>query len=1791
MSVPFPRSEGPGTAKRLLWLLLATVLGAILIPQPLHAGCNVIPGASQIFRGALGSTNRPFTSPGEFVTLRVRPEVCDGASDGFSLDPADHVITVLFTPPGGPVNVVVLAPDCGAIGTCGGASSTTCIDSDAPGPVRVAVADVEDERRLTFRFPDTDGLHLPAADDHTFSGPATIAVTTVGSPLPCGLAAQRCVNASGTPGLLACVDDLFEADGTCRPVPHGIFGHFTALPPPNDYQALCTGGPCTGTENEIRFTTDAAGNLLVPVDWRGILVRAGSVPVPRLLRGTGSVLQSAMISAPIRIPSQEFVDSYTPEGLLLPPIFEPQFDPSATGDVTLFGSTDAPQTVLRFARRSPTFQQCTGGADSGLPCTPADGCPGGACVAAQCTGGARAGSICDGDDDCPGGECGPELFDFSNRFEGNVGPIVIPKGVVCQAPPDELCTVEAEDPVPLDGLVGSPDVFAFVQSEAIEGEDLNGDTDTVDSVVTVRDRVTGKSVSIGAGDEGRAATRVQAPPFSFPAVAVEDDVVAFLEPEPGQNDGAEGNGDGDLFDIILRVFRLEAGSATHVTGISGLGGLEADAAPVIAGRSLQVSGRQVFFRRPEAAGAGYVTSRVSISSAGVEASDQSGFLALSENARFVAFSTTADNLVGPGGDTNGSDDIFVRDRDTDEDDIFDEPGAVATVLVSASSAGVQGNGGSTDPVISADGRFVAFVSAASNLLGPGGDTNGFDDVFVRDRDADEDDTFDEPGAVATVRVSVSTAGAEADASSARPAISANGRFVAFDTVATNLHAGGGAAASYVLVHDRDVDGDSVMDESGATATERVSVDSNEVGLAGAALGPAISGDGRVVAFSNSPPSIQDVFVRDRIAGTTTRASVASDGTAGNDHAVNPSISADGRYVAFESFATNLVAGKTNDCFGLPCVDVYVHDRVTGNTTRVSVSSDGEQSDGDSGLASISPDGRYVAFSSFSTNLVTGDTNGFGDAFIHDRVTGLTARVSVDSAGGEGLDGTSFPGRQSISGDGQHIAFLSQASTLVSPDANAAVDVFVRASSPLSGDLTGDGDIDDTVLNVLSADATDATGLVRLCPAGQVATASGNAAFLRPESAGQTTNAGCNALDVTGPILNGDGDTLDQVVHLRTAAGQLRNLRCAATALALSPTWVGALVSEADQGVDLNGDSIQDDTVAMVHRVAATPGASCTGPGTEWVNTQQAADAVDVVDPAGQGSTLLVLRTQTGMLQLRTLDAGTNSTALAPCSPVAPATCTAGVNRPVVEFVAGPSLVAFRVPESVVGSSLNQTDGDTTDSVLFVYDRATGRLYNTGQAATPCPLEACDPRFPYRVLDDRVKFLTLESEQNDYLNDDEDQTDLIIQVFNPATQTITTIGEVDTTAGTAGDPLQGDPVADPADGAEVFVSIAGGCFEDKGIPCDPTATVDPCGVGLFCRDLGGGTGSCTQDHGVCACGFDGVDCTASDDCPPTIPCVPQRVVAAGRDQDGDGVVDARDNAPSIPNPDQVDSDADGVGDTADLQICGNGVPEFGEGCDDGNTTNGDGCDADCIPSGCGNGIPAGAEGCDDGDTENGDGCDANCTPTGCGNGIATAGELCDDGNATAGDGCEADCTVTVPLSDRRIAATKLSLTRSASGVEKLVFVSKDPLFFPPIDGASDPANGAPGGLVVEIFSAAQPGGAALLVPAGEGRPGWTVTDRAIDSYRFTNPDAPNPLSNVGTVIVKQGKLLKVVAKSTGLALAGPQGAVGIRVTMGSRASCARFGAGTIVKDGANRFIARNAPGEAMANCSSASLAAP
>lgn len=401
----------------------------------------------------------------------------------------------------------------------------------------------------------------------------------------------------------------------------------------------------------------------------------------------------------------------------------------------------------------------------------------------------------------------------------------------------------------------------------------------------------------------------------------------------------------------------------------------------------------------------FATTLVSAASDGTHADDNSGSPSISQDGRFVAFASSADNLVA--GDTNGVSDIFVSDRIT---------GAITRI--SESTEGAQSNAPSSVGAISADGRYVTFSSSASTLVP--GDQNGLEDLFVFDRDAGT-----------TAMVSRTPGGNEPDGASYGGAISADGRYVTYTSEADDLTTDDFNGRSDVFVTDR-TDG----------VTRLISRSSDGMQGNDRSVGPSISADGRSIAYGSTASNLiagdtngtEDVFVTNRVSGVTVRVSMLADGTQGNNHSFGPSLSADGRYVSYESFATNFTPHDTNFQG-----DIFVNDRATGATTLVSRTPDGDPGNVGGNGAILSADGRYIAFNSQSSNLASGDTDGFADEYVADRLTGVTTLVSTSTAGSKG-NGHSFG--FAFSADGRYIAYESQASNLVEGDSNQKQDVFL-----------------------------------------------------------------------------------------------------------------------------------------------------------------------------------------------------------------------------------------------------------------------------------------------------------------------------------------------------------------------------------------------------------------------------------------------------------------------------------------------------------------------------------------------------------------------------------------------------------------------------------------------------------------------------------------------------------------------------------------------------------------------------
>ncbi|MGD2108356.1 MAG: hypothetical protein PVI86_03090 [Phycisphaerae bacterium] len=411
------------------------------------------------------------------------------------------------------------------------------------------------------------------------------------------------------------------------------------------------------------------------------------------------------------------------------------------------------------------------------------------------------------------------------------------------------------------------------------------------------------------------------------------------------------------------------------------------------------------------------TVRVSVSTTGEEANRYSAAPSISLDGRYIVFETESDNLdwAGSPPDPLVRTRIFIHDLQTGE-----------TSLVSVSSDEELPDGSSHNAAVSEHGRYVAFHSHATNLVPD--DTNHVCDVFVRDRFLG-----------VTERINIPAAGGQANRLSDSPSISADGRFVAFYSLATNMVPDDNNNKSDVFVRDRLL-----------RQTYRVSVSSGGDegnGSSGHDGALQISANGNCVAFQsfatnlvdNDTNTRHDIFVRDLATRKTFRVSMAYNGAEGNEDSFVPSISYHGRFVAFESDASNLVADDDNEV-----ADVFIRDRESEETVRVSISSDGDEGNGPSRAPSLSADGGFVAFQSKADNLVSGDTNAWRDVFVHDVVNGVTVRASESTCRVQANDESH---NASLSSGGEFVAFTSFADYLVPEDSNTIGDIFVHEPAP------------------------------------------------------------------------------------------------------------------------------------------------------------------------------------------------------------------------------------------------------------------------------------------------------------------------------------------------------------------------------------------------------------------------------------------------------------------------------------------------------------------------------------------------------------------------------------------------------------------------------------------------------------------------------------------------------------------------------------------------------------------------
>jgi len=415
-----------------------------------------------------------------------------------------------------------------------------------------------------------------------------------------------------------------------------------------------------------------------------------------------------------------------------------------------------------------------------------------------------------------------------------------------------------------------------------------------------------------------------------------------------------------------------------------------------------------------AGGATGATERISVSSTGAQADGPSAaslLIDISADGQVATFASRATDLVP--GDTNAADDIFVRNLDT---------GVVE--LVSVSSGGAIADGDSEYPAISADGRYVVFASFATNLVAV--DENGRNrDIYRHDRQTG-----------ATELVSQGIDGRQDEGNCFFPDVSGDGRYVLFTYEQPGTGEADDPRRREVFVRDT---------KMGTTQLVSVAMPGGP-GNASSQQG-TISANGRFAAFSSSASDLVagdtngllDVFVRDLLIQKTERVDVSTSGAQSNGTGYAHYVSPGGRYVIFESEASNLVAGDSNDSD-----DVFLRDRLEGTTERMSLTPTGSEGDQSSYDGFASYDMRYIAFSSAATNLVPGDTNAQSDVFVRDRDTGAVERISVGSTGAQASDYTSSPWMDAF---GRRAIFSSDAPDLVSGDTNGVRDVFLHDSGP------------------------------------------------------------------------------------------------------------------------------------------------------------------------------------------------------------------------------------------------------------------------------------------------------------------------------------------------------------------------------------------------------------------------------------------------------------------------------------------------------------------------------------------------------------------------------------------------------------------------------------------------------------------------------------------------------------------------------------------------------------------------
>ncbi len=1158
---------------RLLAVLATLALSADLA----RAACDVIPGALNEFPSGLGSANTPFAAPDQLIQIRVRPQVCDAESAGLGaptgtgcIAPESLRATFVFfdqSLTAAAPTAVVLARSCGsasdptsasyAASRIRGVAASECrsVDASVLDVVSVPVTG-GNECRLNVRLPATPRAGNPP--DFTLSGPARILVDRAGGDLPAGLATVACATLAGT-GPLACIDELFALNGTCRTdaaAKRDVFSHFVALPRPNVYADMIAAD--ASARPTVRFALDDRGNLLANMDWSGVLAQNGAsevFPPPQLVNfftligsGLNASGTPAVPGVPLQVVEDAAFTSYSPVGIQLPPLFKPSTD--STSSVTLFGSADALGSVVRVQRDTG---RCEVG---GNPCVSDAACSSGRCD----TSSPRASfdlRYCISATGClppsgsttpppvhasaPGGPGAILAANYTARIDGFVP---LENLNVCRNVNDLTCVLLDERlPVRFDDSLTLLPGEQRCALDANPGDgrnpvclDRNADGDIFDTALTLRSGLTGAKLTLPpTGAPGVAVTSIHEAvptegPFAFPVLgrSARDAVyggsrssgagcVATLLAEPDQG-GSDDNADGESFDPLLRVYCPDASGNLVQRAIDPAGNtvkLAVVAKPSLLGpghslsalqpglEPLVVSGSKAVFLLDEPGNAFQLRQRADVADlalGGAPANGPSDSPAVDARGGLVCFASAAQNLVAGPDPSPADGDVYCHDFASGETFVVSqsaEPPTTPGALCQSSR--IRANGPASAPSIAGSGERarVCYESSATNLFE--GDLNRASDVFLFDRCSCD-----------TIPLSRLNDGSQPIGPSGQCELADDGNVAVFvnDGKIFTQHLQGSAPETCGT-------GPVAADPLRARDLRLLTI-----GLSGVASAPTITGDGSLVAFQLDDGPNQNVYLS---RGPDERECLDVDGVPGCDRARAPHLSADGRLLTYEIDD----AGDGSR--------VVVLDRKTGLVEVV----------GGTGAPSTDGHGEEPAVAFTSANAEG------PDAVVRDRVT-LLAKFVDPETGSAGA---------ALTADGRTVAY--------------AKDGGVFRTTPDLSDATADADrsgvAGDAVLAVLDLDSG---ALQVLGPATQAAVGGATIAFV--DASGRVFVRG-----VSGPLTLGGSPALARAVAASDAAVCI--LGAATGQVACAPTGSSVLVDFGFQG---DGLALDGDTLAVLSGGAA-----------------------------------------------------------------------------------------------------------------------------------------------------------------------------------------------------------------------------------------------------------------------------------------------------------------------------------------------------------------------------------------------------------------------------------------------------------------------------------------------------------------------------------------------------------------------------------------------------------------------------